>query len=183
MVVTRLIWPALGGDSVPEMCLTYSPRARHPGTAHLHRWTNLVITGRACINTESAMGVTIDTNERRNAIRAYEPGLFNVNGHALESDIIIHRDKLELIELPDTLAEFDLANVAKAVRETAPDMVIFGTGERRENPSAELMRQMALLGVGYEVMDTGAACRTYNLLLGDGRPVLAFLKRLPLPTA
>ena len=129
------------------------------------------------------MGVTIDTNERRNAIRAYEPGRFDVNGQALESDIMIHRDGLELLALPETLAELDLTRVVTAVQETAPDMVIFGTGERRENPGPELMRQMALLGVGYEVMDTGAACRTYNLLLGDGRPVLAFMKRLPAPSA
>lgn len=53
----------------------------------------------------------------------------------------------------------------------APDVVLLGTGERQVFPDPQLFAYLAGRGVGFEVMDNGAACRTYNVLLSEGRKV------------
>jgi uncharacterized protein len=53
--------------------------------------------------------------------------------------------------------------------------VILGTGVKLRFPSPSLTRALVEANIGLEVMDTGAACRTYNILMGDGRRVVAAL--------
>ena len=60
-----------------------------------------------------------------------------------------------------------------ALLERRPEIVILGTGETFRFPKPELVRPLAASGVGFEVMDTKAACRTYNILMAEGRQVLA----------
>lgn len=55
------------------------------------------------------------------------------------------------------------------------DFLLFGTGERREIPAKRLLDAFNKAGMGLEAMDTGAACRTYNVLLVEGRAVAAAL--------
>jgi len=57
----------------------------------------------------------------------------------------------------------------------APEVVIFGSGARLRFVPAALMRALIERGIGVETMDTGAACRTYNVLVAERRPVLAAL--------
>jgi uncharacterized protein len=59
--------------------------------------------------------------------------------------------------------------------ELEPEMVLLGVGARLRFPDRALLRPMEQRGIGVEVMDTPAACRTYNLLMGDGRRVVAAL--------
>jgi uncharacterized protein len=73
-------------------------------------------------------------------------------------------DEIETAALAPVLAERD-----------ALDLLLLGTGRRSQPPRAELRRAFDAAGVALEVMDTGAACRTYNVLLGEGRPVGAAL--------
>jgi uncharacterized protein len=54
-----------------------------------------------------------------------------------------------------------------------PELVILGTGERQIFPAAAFMAGFLRKGVGIEVMDNAAAARTYNLLAGEGRRVVA----------
>jgi uncharacterized protein len=51
------------------------------------------------------------------------------------------------------------------------EIVLLATGERQEFPSPAVIAAAAARGVGLEVMDLGAACRTYNVLVGEDRPV------------
>jgi uncharacterized protein len=53
--------------------------------------------------------------------------------------------------------------------------LLLGTGTSLRHPSLEVRTAFAEAGVGLEPMDTGAACRTYNILLAEGRPVAAAL--------
>lgn len=55
----------------------------------------------------------------------------------------------------------------------APEVVVFGTGAQLRFPPAEVSRVLLRAGVGLEVMDTPAACRTYNILLSEDRRVVA----------
>lgn len=56
-----------------------------------------------------------------------------------------------------------------------PEVVLLGTGSRLRFPPHALLRPLIDAGVGFEVMDLSAACRTYNVLASEGRAVLAAL--------
>ncbi len=56
---------------------------------------------------------------------------------------------------------------------TEPEIIILGTGEHLQFPAPTLLQASYEAGVGLEVMDTGAACRTYNILASEGRRVSA----------
>jgi uncharacterized protein len=58
---------------------------------------------------------------------------------------------------------------------TRPELVIFGSGERLRFVKPSLLRELMALRIGVETMDTLAACRTYNILAGEGRQVIAAL--------
>ncbi len=59
--------------------------------------------------------------------------------------------------------------------ERAPEVVILGTGTRTHFPPHAITQPLMHKRIGLEVMDTAAACRTYNILAGDGRIALAAL--------
>ena len=59
--------------------------------------------------------------------------------------------------------------------ETRPELVIFGSGAQLRFPPPALLRTLMAKRIGVETMDTLAACRTYNILAGEGRRVTAAL--------
>lgn len=75
---------------------------------------------------------------------------------------------------PRRFDELD-AQQLEAVLEFEPDVVLVGTGERQRFLSPELMMTLLGRGVGAEVMSTAAACRTFNVLVSEGRNVVAAL--------
>lgn len=56
-----------------------------------------------------------------------------------------------------------------------PEMVLLGTGDRQQFPHPRLLQALAAARVGVEVMDTRAACRTFNILIGEDRRAAAAL--------
>jgi uncharacterized protein len=69
----------------------------------------------------------------------------------------------------DTLTEADFA----ALAELKPEVVLLGTGVSLRFPHPRLTRALTDAGIGIEVMDTPAACRTFNILAAEGRRVAA----------
>lgn len=57
----------------------------------------------------------------------------------------------------------------------APEVVLLGTGARQQFPDPVLLGILHAQRIGVEVMDTAAACRTFNVLVTEGRPVAAAL--------
>jgi uncharacterized protein len=73
-------------------------------------------------------------------------------------------------------APLDIASFALVFAENgALRSLLLGTGAKQVFPTPDLRRAFAEAGVGLEAMNTGAACRTYNILLAEGRPVGAAL--------
>ena len=109
-----------------------------------------------------------------NLVRAYEPGRILVNADAYTQSVIVPPTGAVLtwacVRHEDlTLADFEhLASLA-------PEVVIFGSGARLRFPPPALLRPLMAARIGIETMDTGAACRTYNILVGEGRRVTAAL--------
>jgi uncharacterized protein len=67
-----------------------------------------------------------------------------------------------------------------ALLQHEPEVVLLGTGQRQSFLSPRLVRSLSSRGIGLDAMDTRAACRTYNILMSEGRKVLAAL--LPIDT-
>jgi uncharacterized protein len=77
---------------------------------------------------------------------------------------------------PTRLEEISLQSLAQVLLERSEVAVLFlGCGPELRHPGLEVRSALAEAGIGLEPMDTGAACRTYNVLLAEGRPVAAAL--------
>ena len=71
----------------------------------------------------------------------------------------------------DTLSASDMQKLL----ELDTEIILLGTGNRLRFPAGPLMRPFAPAGIGLEIMDLQAACRTYNILAAEGRKVAAAL--------
>jgi len=117
------------------------------------------------------MKLHLDRTDARYLFTGYGPGYVLVNGARVETSLIVLPDEI----VPDWAA--DLASLAAAhfdaVLMRAPEIMLLGTGERQVFPAIGLYAGLIRAGIGVEVMDTQAACRTYNILAGEGRRVAA----------
>ena len=109
-----------------------------------------------------------------NRIPRYAPGRINVNDTVYEASVIVLPDRVIADWPPQRFADLQPAHFT-LLRELQPEVVLLGTGARLQFPAPRLARCLYESGVGLEVMDTGAACRTYNVLVGEGRRVVAAL--------
>lgn len=99
--------------------------------------------------------------------------------------VMVNQTRYEqsLIVLPDRIIESWEANTFEDVTQEhfdfvlslQPEMVLFGTGATLRFPHPGLTKSLTESGIGVEVMDTAAACRTYNILMAEGRQVAAAL--------
>lgn len=105
---------------------------------------------------------------------AFGDGYVVVNGRRLETSLVVVPDQL----LPDwEVAHFsDLKpEHFTSLVDLRPEMVLLGTGPRQHFPHPSLYADLIRAGIGVEIMNTGAACRTYNILAAEGRRVAAAL--------
>src|SRR6056297_2969087 len=80
-----------------------------------------------------------------------------------------------ILSASDLVDDWPVNDPAAPALELAPGILVLGTGERARFPEAALFAALGQRGIGLEVMDTAAACRTYNVLVGEDRPVVAAL--------
>ena len=109
-----------------------------------------------------------------NVIRSYSPGALRVNQQLLETPVIVSATQLIEDWAPAPLEELSIADFQAAL-DQSPEVILFGTGVRQLFPSPRLIAQIMRQGVGFEVMTTSAACRTFNVLAGERRRVVAAL--------
>jgi uncharacterized protein len=107
-------------------------------------------------------------------VRSWAPGELQVGERTLHRSCLIKADQLVDDWRPQTVDELTSSDL-DAVLELAPEIVILGSGSRQRFPQMQLIAALLSRGIGCEVMDTGAACRTYNILASEGRRVVAAL--------
>lgn len=113
------------------------------------------------------------------AITGYDLGWVAVNGEKIcQSTVIGARGQ----RIAWNCADFDALTPSHFEQLAALDgeLVIFGSGQRLRFPRPEWLQSLILRRIGVETMDTQAACRTYNILAGEGRNVIAALLLEPL---
>ncbi len=115
------------------------------------------------------------TQERTtaNVVRSFEPGAIQVGEQTITGHVILSADAITAWS-PANPPEISLDDLAPALG-LEPEVLILGTGATIRFPSASLLGTLAGRGVGVEVMDTAAACRTYNVLVHEQRAVAAAL--------
>ena len=120
------------------------------------------------------MRFTQDLATGINVIRGYANGELRVNENTYRGAVIL--SAATLIDLPNVQNLEDLLKVDVArILALEPELVLLGTGERQIFPAPTFGAQYMRRGIGFEVMDTSAACRTFNVLVGEHRRAAAAL--------
>ncbi|MFZ1538882.1 MAG: Mth938-like domain-containing protein [Chromatiaceae bacterium] len=107
-------------------------------------------------------------------IEGYEPGRILIDGRFFDSGLILTPRRILPTWGPQVAADLTEAHI-DALLDLDPQVILLGTGVRQIFPAMVLMARALTRGIGIEVMDTGAACRTYNILMAEGRQVVAGL--------
>jgi uncharacterized protein len=115
-----------------------------------------------------------DQVEGRNAFTGYGEGYVEVNRTRHHASLVVGGERL-VTDWPITSIEQLAADHLAAIVELRPEVVLLGTGPQLRFPEPALLAPLYRAGIGVEVMDTPAACRTYNILQGEGRNVVAAL--------
>ena len=110
----------------------------------------------------------------RQVIETYGEMRFHISGRRYEEAIIV-LPEVVLPWAPRAWDEVDFASFARLVEAQAADVLLLGCGVRAQLPSRALREALRHAGIVVEPMDTGAACRTYNVLMAEDRRVAAAL--------
>lgn len=133
-----------------------------------------IFYGAAATRYGIAMKLTDEKIGGINLIRSYAAGEVRVGETVIRSSCLVKTDQLIGDWRPQTVAEISVADM-ETVLALKPEVVVIGSGPRQQFPAPEIIGAVLSRGVGCEVMDTGAACRTYNILASEGRTVVAAL--------
>ena len=115
-----------------------------------------------------------DSQDEGYVITAYDKNSISINGKAFSKSLIVTTRQLQ--KNWDIAAIESLqANHINQVLSFNPELIIIGTGSSLIFPAVETYSAIIKLGIGVDFMDTRAACRTYNILMSEGRDVVAGL--------
>ncbi len=109
-----------------------------------------------------------------NIVAALGPGWVRVGTTEYRRNLVLLPDAVFEDWAPAGFAALNESDFA-ALLTHAPEMVLLGTGERQQFPHPKLLAPLGAARIGVEVMDTRAACRTFNILVAEERRVLAAL--------
>lgn len=109
-----------------------------------------------------------------NLIRSYGQGEVRIGETVLRGSCLVKADQIIVDWRPRVVAELTLEDL-EVVIAMKPELIVLGSGPKQEFPAPEVLGAVMSRGIGCEVMDTGAACRTYNILASEGRTVVAAL--------
>lgn len=107
----------------------------------------------------------------QNLFTGYGPGYVAVNGERRNTPLVVSAAQVQEWDITDFEA-LD-SHHFEALLAHKPEIVILGTGGTQRFPHPSLLQSLHSAGIGLEVMDTKAACRTYNILCAESRKVVA----------
>lgn len=120
------------------------------------------------------MKLHLHAEDGQNTITGHGPGYVDLSGQRITTPLVVAAQTLIapwVVPSIDKLVFDDFA----AVIALQPSLVIFGSGATFRFPDTKILAAFSQARIGFDVMDTGAACRTYNVLLSEGRNVAAAL--------
>jgi uncharacterized protein len=120
------------------------------------------------------MRLTDDSSGGAFLVHSYAPGEVRVGDTVLHRSCLISAERLIDNWRPQSLDELREEDL-DAVFALQPEIVVLGSGARQRFPDTRLLAAILSRGIGCEVMDSGAACRTYNVLVSESRRAVAAL--------
>jgi uncharacterized protein len=115
-----------------------------------------------------------DSQEDGYVITAYDDNSVSINGKKFSQSLVVASTRLH-----ENWAIADIERLTSShielVLSFQPELIIIGTGNSLVFPAVETYSDIIGHGIGVDFMDTGAACRTYNILMSEGRDVVAGL--------
>ena len=120
------------------------------------------------------MKLQSDPHSGANTITGYGDGYVEINQIPYTHAVLISSDG-GISEWPaKSFDDLETSHFAQMV-DFKPELILIGTGSRQRFPKPELLKPLIAAKIGFEIMDSQAACRTYNILVGEGRQVLLAL--------
>lgn len=110
----------------------------------------------------------------KNRITAYGLGYVSVNDKRMTRSLVVMPDTLRLDWPPNAWEDLRSEHLLSLL-DLNPEILLLGSGTVHQSPSSGLVAVLAQMNLGIEIMTTAAACRTYNILLAEGRAVAAAL--------
>ena len=120
------------------------------------------------------MKLNQETTPGQQRITAYDATQVSVDGAPHALPLALDAQQILTDWQPARTGSLDASDIA-ALLALRPGVVLIGTGTRRRLIHPAILRPLIDAGIGYEVMDIGAACRTFNLLVAEGRAVAVAL--------
>ncbi len=122
-----------------------------------------------------AVDITPMVPQGSQVIHGYGPGMFRIAGIVHRGSVLVFPDRTVSWDAVavETLTIEDFRQITAS--EEALDILLLGCGERMRLPPEALRAELRGQGISVDPMDTGAACRTFNVLLAEGRRVAAAL--------
>lgn len=120
------------------------------------------------------MQIHHDDSTGKYKINRYEPGLIEINQQDYQCNLIITPNQLLTDWRPGSFADLEIEDFT-SIAQLKLELVLIGTGEHQHFPPPSLLQILYQAQIGVECMTTAAACRTFNLLLAEGRNVAAAL--------
>ena len=115
-----------------------------------------------------------DNAAGRNTFTGYGEGYVEVNRARHTQSLVVAADRV-IVDWPAESVQSLQADHIAALVGLAPEIVLLGTGKAFAFPDPAILAPLHQARIGVEVMDTPAACRTYNILAAEGRNVVAAL--------
>ena len=122
----------------------------------------------------SLMEISLTDLNEGFAIQSYTDGLVVINRQPHTRSLVVMPDRV----IPDwrprcfeDLVDGDF----RCLVDLEPEIIVLGTGRKQRFPTPALYASVMKEAIGFEIMDTAAACRTYNILMSEGRRIAAAL--------
>lgn len=120
------------------------------------------------------MKLTDETLKGTLLVRSYSPEEVRVGETVLRHSFLISSTQLVADWKPQRVEDLSVEDI-DAIVALEPEIVILGSGNQQKFPETRWLANLLSRGIGCEVMDTGAACRTYNVLVSEDRKVVGAL--------
>ncbi len=120
------------------------------------------------------MALHLQTDSNQKTFTGHGEGYIAVNGRRYEQPVVVSASEVRTDWDATDFASLTPAHFEYFI-ELKPEVLLLGTGARQQFAHPSLYRRLVEAGIGIEFMDTPAACRTYNILVAEGRKAVAAL--------
>lgn len=120
------------------------------------------------------MKISLDVPGPAHVVRSYAPGALRIGSRTYDRSLIVTATTIVEGWRPSRIEDLLPADL-DPVLGLQPEVLLIGAGARQKFPDRSALMPLYAARVGFEIMDTGAACRTFNLLVAEGRNVAAAL--------